>query len=172
MREITIKRESKWNYTDLWSRWETPLRSCCSRAPLLSSAHLCRMAGCHNSWQPGSRRWCCKRRISHQPDSRDKRPELWIRPWPLNPSPRSWAPLRWVRVCSNNRGITTLSLPAKFHSEVLKRRARPIADSRQSAWFAPYIPKAGAVSTYSAVSRTLFWGGVCLRTAWRSVYFG
>lgn len=63
MREITIKRESKCNYTDLWSRWETPLRSCCSRAPLLSSAHLCRMAGCHNSWQPGSRRWCCKTRI-------------------------------------------------------------------------------------------------------------
>lgn len=46
----------KCNETDLWSRWGTPLHSCCSRAPLPSWAHLCWMAGCHSSWQPGSRR--------------------------------------------------------------------------------------------------------------------
>uniref|UniRef100_A0A8C6PV35 Reverse transcriptase domain-containing protein n=1 Tax=Nothobranchius furzeri TaxID=105023 RepID=A0A8C6PV35_NOTFU len=60
-----------------------------------------------------------------------------------------------LRVCSNYRGITLLSLPGKVHSKVLERRVRVIAESQIEEEQCGFRPGRGTVDQLYTLARVM-----------------
>uniref|UniRef100_A0A3P9GYB4 Reverse transcriptase domain-containing protein n=1 Tax=Oryzias latipes TaxID=8090 RepID=A0A3P9GYB4_ORYLA len=60
-----------------------------------------------------------------------------------------------LRVCSNYRGITLLSLPGKVYARVLERRVRPIVEPRIQEQQCGFRPGRGTVDPLYTLSRVL-----------------
>ncbi|KAK3556221.1 hypothetical protein QTP70_006736 [Hemibagrus guttatus] len=59
------------------------------------------------------------------------------------------------RVCSNNRGITLLSLPGKVYSRVLERRVRPLVEPRIQEEQCGFLPSRGTLDQLYTLHRVL-----------------